>query len=213
MKRLIIASLLVLGFFFTASAQEVDPDSYPAASKKEWGQLLWLLRITDQPISDFSNFQQVNATGNSACRYTLGFGSYFLGAEQYHKFPAWQEDIKKAYDRSIQKMMQKPVWDYWAKESAGIPVYEPLMNRPYASVSDPIAYRNIMYSGHLAMMINQYEVLYNDMKWDAPASIVKLGMIMNHFNMRCLISLSEILFRELNASRMVSLPPAIRCLS
>ncbi len=172
MKKLFIALLFFMCFFHTVSAQQINPDSYPAADKKEWGQLLWVIELVNQPIDDFSNFQQVNAAGVSACRYTLGFTGYFLGVEQYHKFPAWQEEIKKAYNRTIEKMMQKAVWSYWSDESSGVTKFEPLMDRPYAPVTDPIVYRNIMYSGHLAMMINQFEVLYNDMKWDAPNSIV-----------------------------------------
>jgi hypothetical protein len=46
------------------------------------------------------------------------------------------------------------------------------MDRPYASSSDPVGYANIMYSGHLGMMINLYQMLYHDMKWDKPGSIV-----------------------------------------
>ncbi len=153
-------------------SQTIDPDLYPASDNKEWGQLLWNLKLADQDLSDFTHYRSVDQQGVSANRYTIAFASYFLALEQYHKFPAWSEAIQPAFDRLIQRMLQKPVWEYWANESFGITKFEPNMDRPYASSSDPVGYANIMYSGHLGMMINLYQMLYHDMKWDKPGSIV-----------------------------------------
>ncbi|MFA7184344.1 MAG: hypothetical protein WC082_05595 [Victivallales bacterium] len=150
----------------------VNPEDYPAADKKEWGQLRWVLQIAAQPLGDFTNFESVDEIGDSARRFEIAFSCYFLGAEQYHKFPAWDGQIKNGYDRLIRKMFEKPVWQYWSEDSAGRPLYQPGFNSPDAPMADPIAYRNIMYSGHIGMMIGQYEMLYNDFKWDKPGSIV-----------------------------------------
>jgi len=150
----------------------VNPDNYPSVDEKEWGQLLWNLKLAYQDLADFTHYQSVDQQGISANRYTIAFASYFLSLEQYHKFPAWREAIQHAFDRLIQRMLQKPVWMYWANESFGITKFEPNMDRPYASSSDPVGYANIMYSGHLGMMINLYQMLYHDMKWDEPGSIV-----------------------------------------
>ena len=72
--------------------------------------------------------------------------------------------IKPAMDRIVQKMFQRPVWEYWSHDSAGVTKFEPLMDQPYAPFSDPIAYRNIMYSGYVSQMINLYQMLYNERK-------------------------------------------------
>ena len=149
-----------------------NPASYPAADEKEWGQLLWVLKLANQELDDFSNFQSVDEQGVSACRYTIAFSAYFLAAEQYHKFPAWREEIQKASDRLIQRLLQKRVWEYWERESPGVTKFEPKEDRPYPAAKDPVAYRNIMYSGHLSQMINLYQSLYGERKWDAPGSIV-----------------------------------------
>ena len=149
-----------------------NPSSYPAASEQEWGQLLWVLRLANQDLDDFSNFQSVDEQGISACRYTIAFSAYFLAVEQYHKFPAWREEIQMASDRLIQRMLVKKVWEYWEHESPGVTKFEPNEDRPYPASKDPIAYRNIMYSGHLSQMINLYQSLYDERKWDAPGSIV-----------------------------------------
>ena len=144
-----------------ATAAVINPNAYPAVTAEEWGQLRWMLKLADQDIPDFTNFQSVDEQGVSASRYSLAFGAYFLAAEQYHKFPAWQETIKNAFDRINQKMIDKQVWGYWANESKGITKFEPKMDRPYAENKDPVSLGNIMYSGHLGQMINLYQMLYN----------------------------------------------------
>lgn len=153
-------------------ALNIDPNAYPAADEKEFGQLRWVLKLADQDITDFSNFQSVDEQGVSACRYSVAFSAYFLAAEQYHKFPAWQETIKTAHDRLLARMIEKRIWQYWEHESPGVTKFEPNMDRPYPAMKDPVACRNIMYSGHLGQMINLYQMLYNDRKWDKPGSIV-----------------------------------------
>ena len=155
-----------------AAAAIIDPNAYPAVTAEEWGQLRWMLKLADQDIPNFTNFQSVDEQGVSASRYSIAFGAYFLAAEQYHKVPAWQETIKTAFDRINQKMLDKQVWGYWANESLGITKFEPNMDRPYAENKDPVSLGNIMYSGHLGHMIASYEMLYRDLKWSEPGSIV-----------------------------------------
>ncbi|MFA6075589.1 MAG: hypothetical protein WCV63_05345 [Negativicutes bacterium] len=160
--------------FSTAAASKsgIDVSQYPASDKKEFGQLKWVMDLANQDLGDFKNFEDMDEQGASACRYEIAFSNYFLAAEQYHKFPAWQGPIQNAFDRMNQRMLQKRVWQYWNTESPGVTKYEPKMNRPYPAEKDPVAHRNIMYSGHLGMMINLYQMLYNDRKWDKPGSIV-----------------------------------------
>jgi len=155
-----------------AAGAKIDPNAYPAADEKEWGQLLWSIKIANQDLSDFSSFQEANESGLSANRYTVAYSSYFIAAEQYHKFPAWREVLQPVFDRLVLRLLQKQMWEYWATESAGIAKFEPNMDRPYQTSKDPVGYANIMYSGHLGMMINLYQMLYNDTKWDKPGSIV-----------------------------------------
>ena len=171
-KCLGLGLCVLMSFPVRAGQPAVDPDNYPAADEKEFGQLRWVLKLGDQDLADFTNFQQVDDAGVSADRYSIAFSAYFLAAEQYHKFPAWRGPIQRAFDRFNQKMLQKRVWEYWYKESPGVPKFEPDMDRPYPATKDPVAYRNIMYSGHIGMMINLYQSLYDDKKWDKPGSIV-----------------------------------------
>jgi hypothetical protein len=150
----------------------IDPNQYPGISDKEMGQLRWVLNIANQPLDEFSGLEGRNQDDLTSYRYAIAFGAYFLALEQYHKLPAWSEAIQPAFDRLIQKMIRKPVWEYWAQTSRGVPQLEPGRDRPYPEARDPVAHWNIMYSGHVAHMVNLYEMLYRDFKWDAAGSIV-----------------------------------------
>lgn len=160
----------------------VDPDSYYIMDKTEIAQLRWFLKIADQDIDDFSSIPYSNINGipgtgkiqfaMSSYRYSVAFTTYFLALEQFHKLSACPGIIKPRYDRLIQKMINKQVWEYWERESMGVFVLEPDFNTPYPSERDPIRVRNIMYSGHLGQMIALYEKLYMDLKWSEPGSIV-----------------------------------------
>jgi hypothetical protein len=189
-SKLFMAGLLIILFLLTgaygtyavegkspdkpsiAAKTQIDLNMYPAIGNEELGQLRWVLKLANEPIEDFKDMNSLDQVGITASRYTLAFSVYFLAAEQYHKLPAWDGAIKPGMDRIIQKMFQRPVWEYWSRDSAGVTKFEPLMNQPYAPFSDPIAYRNIMYSGHVSQMINLYQMLYNERKWDRPGSIV-----------------------------------------
>ncbi len=150
----------------------IDPDSYPIISDQEMGQMRWTLMVANQALDDYSNMEAQNQVGMTSYRYLIAFSSYFLATEQFHKLPAWTEALQPALDKSIQRMIQKPVWEFWAKTSQGVPNLEPNLNKPYPENRDPVSYRNIMYSGHLGHMINLYEMLYRDFKWDRSGSIV-----------------------------------------
>ncbi len=152
----------------------IDPASYQQIGTDEMGLLRWYLSIGDDDISDFSKIPSYDdkQTEGSSYRYSLAFMTYFLILEQYHKLPACSEIIKPRIDRLIQKMLDRQVWTYWANTSQGVELLEPKMNKPYPEQHDPVADQNIMYSGHLGMMIASYEMLYRDMKWSQPGSIV-----------------------------------------
>jgi hypothetical protein len=153
-------------------APGLDPESYPGMGREEAGQLRHFLAIADGPIPDFSSIRADDQLGDTAFRYSLAFMTYFLALEQYYKLPACPELIQPRMDRLIQKMVERPVWEYWARVSQGVPSLEPRLNRPYPEQHDPVADQNIMFSGHLGHMIGLYEMLYRDFKWDRPGSIV-----------------------------------------
>ena len=152
----------------------IDPASYQQIGTDEMGMFRWYLSVSDDPLDDFSKIKTYEEAQFylSSYRYSIAFMTYFFALEQYHKLPAWREYIKPRMDRLIQKMIQKQAWRYWAERSKGVNFIEPLLNTPYPEEHDPVGKKNIMYSGHLGQMIGLYEMLYRDLKWDEPGSIV-----------------------------------------
>lgn len=167
-----VPQVLALSEPATPATGPVDPSSYPMLGDLELGQLRWFLMIAEQPLSDFTHLEGRNQKDDSAYRYSIAFMTYFLALEQYHKLPASPAPIQKAMDRLIQKIITRPVWEYWAEVSRGVPKLEPYLNQPYPERHDPVGDENIMYSGHLGHMIGLYEMLFRDFTWDRPNSIV-----------------------------------------
>jgi hypothetical protein len=152
----------------------VNPASYLEIGDDEMGMFRWYLAACDDPLDDFSKIESWDKDQFyiSSYRYSIAFSTYMLALQQYHKLPAWREYIQPRMDRLIQKMLMKQVWQFWAVRSKGVDFLEPLMNTPYPEERDPVVNKNIMYSGHLGQMIATYEMLYRDMKWSEPGSIV-----------------------------------------
>jgi len=172
----LLAMVAILLLSISAAATDpgcpVDPSAYPVIGPEEMAQLRWTLKLASQPLDDFSNLEGANQFGMQAYRYQIAFMTYALALEQYHKLPAFRELLQPAMDRFIEKMVQKPVWEFWAGVSQGVPTLEPKRDRPYPEVHDPVGDINIMYSGHLGHMIGLYEMFYRDFHWDQPGSIV-----------------------------------------
>ncbi len=168
----LIPLLLAAGIAVNSEKAQIDPDHYPFIGEKEMGQLRWALKVSDQPLDDFSNMDTNDNLDILEYHYCIAFITYFLAIEQYHKLPACQEIIQSRIDRLIQKMIQKPTWQYWAYASQGISYLKPSIYSRFPELHDPVGYRNVFYSGHLGHMIGLYEMLYRDLKWDEPGSLV-----------------------------------------
>lgn len=98
-------------------------------------------------------YQDEKQLGLDSYRYSLAFMAYAAGAMAY-KTPAYRELTADILDNSIQKLIEKRVWEfikvYWDEEP---------------TFPDPVAWENIMYSGHLMQIIALYESITGDMKY------------------------------------------------
>lgn len=104
-------------------------------------------------------------------RYQLAFMAYSLGLTAYHYLPAAPRTLQPAFDSLIQKMLNREVWDYWKETSRSGPGVDPGLTELRESWTDPVVKENIMYSGHLHVMVGMYRMLFNDTKYDAPGSL------------------------------------------
>ncbi len=151
---------------FSASLP-VKASDYPALSEKELGHVQWLIKLALQPLGDWSYMGglEEGQEGLESYRYQLGYMAYALALAQYHKTPAYRELYQKAMDKLIQKMVRKDVWYYWEHTSKS-----DKRNGGLGWI-DPVVEKNIMYSGHLINMVELYQMLYQDAKYDRPKSI------------------------------------------
>ncbi len=166
--------------------EKIDLTEYAKMTDEEIGQLRWALKVADADLDDFSLIPSLNVLGIpitgimnlafASYRFSIAFYTYYLATIQYHKIPACHDIIQSRMDRLIQKMQEGAVWKYWALTSTGLYTFfaAPMTGEEpglYRSAHDPVAEKNIMYSGHLAQMITLYEKLYGDMKWDEEGAI------------------------------------------
>ncbi len=85
----------------------------------------------------------VNCDGNTCIRYEIAGLAYGI-AVLASMTPAYTQLTEVMMYRTIQRMTQQIVYQY-------IEVFPDFQDQP--SYPDPVAYKNIMYSGHLAQVV------------------------------------------------------------
>jgi hypothetical protein len=158
---------------FPASIQ-VKAGDYPSLAGKELGHVQYLLKLAQQPLGDWSNMGglEEGQEGLEGYRYQLGYMAYALAIAQYHKTPAYRELYQKAMDNLVRKMIRRDVWYYWEHTSKGAKSTNPALKERGLGWIDPVVEKNIMYSGHLINMVELYQMLYHDDKYDKPKSMI-----------------------------------------
>jgi hypothetical protein len=173
---LLVIFVFVLGFATQgfSSGLTVKPGDYPSLSDKEMGHIRWIVKLAQQPPGDWSYMggEEEGQEWMEAYRYQLAFMTYALALAQYHKTPAYGELYQKTIDSLVQKMTRRDVWAFWAESSKGGKKLNPALKEKGPGWIDPVADKNIMYSGHILHMVELYQMLYRDRKYDKPGSLV-----------------------------------------
>jgi hypothetical protein len=175
MKIVWLAMVFLIFSCLTAfpASLPVKAEEYPSFSAKELGHVQFLVKLAQQPLGDWSYMGglEEGQEGLDSYRYQLGYMAYALALAQYHKTPAYRELYQKALDNLIQKMIRKDVWYYWEHTSKGFTATNPPQKGRGLGWIDPVVEKNIMYSGHLINMVELYQMLYRDDRYDKPKSI------------------------------------------
>lgn len=137
------------------------------------GHIRHIANLANQIPGDWSNMGPYDPTqeGDDTYRYQLAYMTYTLGLAQYHHTPAYRELYRDTMARLIEKMMRYDVWGYWELSSRGSKAMDPDITELDAGRIDPVIRQNVMYSGHLLMMISLYEMLYRDGRYDADGAL------------------------------------------
>lgn len=139
----------------------------------QWGHLRHIVRLSRQMPGDWSDMGPFDPTneGDDAYRYQLAYMAYTLGLAQYHYLPSYRELLRETLAALIRKMMRHDVWGYWELTSRGSKVMDPDLEALVDGWVDPVIRKNVMYSGHLLMMVSLYEMLYRDGRYFESGSL------------------------------------------
>lgn len=155
-----------------ARSTQASPGT-PELDALQLGHLRHIVRLSRQLPGDWSDMGPFDPTneGDDAYRYQLAYMTYTLGLVQYHYLPAYRELLADTMSRLIAKMLRHDVWGYWELTSRGSKVMDPDLTRLVDGWVDPVIRKNVMYSGHLLMMVSLYDMLYRDGRYLAPGSL------------------------------------------
>lgn len=147
----------------SSSAQPI-----PTLDAKQWGHIRHIIRLSRQAPGDWSDMGPFDPTneGDDAYRYQLAYMAYTIAVVQQQYLPAYRELFKDTFQRLIEKMMRHDVWGYWELTSKGSKVMDPDLEVLVEGWVDPVVGKNVMYSGHLLMMVGLYEMLYRDGRYN-----------------------------------------------
>ncbi|KUL84833.1 hypothetical protein ZTR_07300 [Talaromyces verruculosus] len=106
-----------------------------------------------------------------AYRYQIATMSYAAGAAHFHRLPALRSIFQSLLDRLIHRMLRREVWGYWFLTSHSGKFVDPDIKELRQPWADPIVRENIMYSGHLLLMVSLYTMLFNDDKYNQEGAL------------------------------------------
>ncbi|KAF7337799.1 Ldi domain-containing protein [Mycena sanguinolenta] len=105
-------------------------------------------------------------------RYQLATMAYAAGVAHYHRLPALRSVFKALLEGLIAKMLDREVWGYWYLTSQSGVRPDPDIKELRKPWANPVVTENIMYSGHLLLMVSLHAMLFDDDKYDAPDALV-----------------------------------------
>ncbi|RYY89091.1 hypothetical protein EON63_01360 [archaeon] len=94
----------------------------------------------------------LDCDGNACVRYEIA-GLAYASAISAIRTPAYTQVAENTMFNSILRMTQQRVWQY-------VELFDDFRSQP--SYPDPVIYKNIMYSGHLAQMILMFESVFGN---------------------------------------------------
>ena len=142
--------------------------SYPKLSHVQAGHLRHFHNLSHQRPGDWSLMSSVfpEQEWHDALRYQLSTMFYAASLAHYHRLPAVRTPFKLLCHRLITKMLHRDVWSYWYLTSQGGIACNPSLTELRKPWADPVRRENIMYSGHLLLMMTLFAMLFDDDQWD-----------------------------------------------
>lgn len=140
------------------------PSDMPVAESTpaDLAHLRYALDLALQPLDRFDGFTKIDQFREAAIRYQLTALSNGLAMSQLTRTPAFGGYLAEAQRNAIEKVLQRPIWGYWALENAWGNLS---LNR------DPVdTDENIMLTGWHGIMVAAYAAL-NDDRYSRPGAL------------------------------------------
>lgn len=106
-----------------------------------------------------------------AYRYQLADMAYAAGLTHYHRTPALRSVFRRLSEQLIHKMMRRDVWGYWYMTSQSGIAMDPDITELRKPQPDPVIHENIMYSGHLLLMVSLHAMLFDSDAYDRDGAL------------------------------------------
>ncbi|KAH8678507.1 hypothetical protein BX600DRAFT_376861 [Xylariales sp. PMI_506] len=153
--------------------QTIDLSRFPKLSKEQAGHIRHFHNLANQPLNEWRHMgsQEPLQEFLDAYRYQLATMAYATGLAHYHRLPALRGPLKDLMRNLIGKMLERGVWGYWFLASLGGNSLDPSRTEYRKPWADPVVRENIMYSGHLLLMISLYAMLFDDDEFEQPNSM------------------------------------------
>lgn len=123
-------------------------------SEQDLRRLRHSLDLALQPLDSYDGFTHIDQFREGALRYQLNALSYGLSMSQFTRTPAFGGYLAEAQRNTIEKVLQKRVWGYWAIENA------------WGNLKldkDPVANReNVMLTGFYGLQVGLYSAMNDD---------------------------------------------------
>lgn len=161
--RLTVTTALLAGLLAAAPAS-AQVDGYPLLDNESIGLVRALDAAVAGPPEQFDERQWALETINSVIsggdvmspfRYLIAFSAYAVG-QAASTTPAYRAPYRRTYQGFIDKMAQPVAWEdfltIWEGES-------------------PLGPDNIMYTGHLLLMMSHYQQLFGDDRYEQPLEL------------------------------------------
>ncbi|KAH7084604.1 hypothetical protein BKA63DRAFT_457638 [Paraphoma chrysanthemicola] len=148
--------------------------NFPKLSREQCGHLRHYHNLASLIDGEFAlmGHQDPSQEWETSYRYQFSAMAYAAGAAHYHRLPAMRAMFKSLIHKLIKKMLRREVWGYWYLTSQGCITHDPDLTELRKPWADPVVRENIMYSGHLLLMVSLYSMLFADNSFDEPDGIV-----------------------------------------
>ncbi|KAF7307526.1 Linalool dehydratase-isomerase [Mycena indigotica] len=149
-------------------------DRFPKLSREQAGHLRHIHNLATALPGEYPHMgtQIAGQEWLDSLRYQLSGMVYAASVAHYHRLPALRSVFRQVIEALIEKMLYKDVWSYWYLTSQSGRLVDPDIQELRKPWPDPVVKENIMYSGHLLLMISLHAMLFNDDKFDQPDAIV-----------------------------------------